>query len=104
MVLDSSKTCPPSTDDYTYLCSLLHDALDAGACGWSAQRLPPTGPACVQRDYGGTAMVTDVMSDDTCLALARVLGERSEGYIQMTLTSDNLQHDLLHFENLATVS
>ena len=104
MGLDAAKTRLPSPDEERHICRLLHEALDAGACGWSAQRLPPTGPACVQRDYDGTPMVTDVMSDDTCLALARVLGERSEGFIQMTLTSDNLQHDLLHFEDLATVS
>jgi N-acyl-D-aspartate/D-glutamate deacylase len=104
MGLEAAKTRMPSPDEERRICRLLHEALDAGACGWSAQRLPPTGPACVQRDYDGTPMVTDVMSDDTCLALARVLGERSEGFIQMTLTSDNLQHDLQHFEDLAALS
>jgi N-acyl-D-aspartate/D-glutamate deacylase len=104
MGLDAAKTRAPSPAEEREVCRLLHEALDAGACGWSAQRLPPTGPACVQRDYDGTPMVTDVMTDATCLALARVLGERSEGFMQMTLTSDSLQHDLLHFEDLATVS
>ena len=37
----------------------------------------------MQRDYDGTPMVTDVMHNDTAIALARVLGERNEGFIQM---------------------
>ena len=30
------------------MCRILELSLDAGGCGWSAQRLPPTGPAGVQ--------------------------------------------------------
>ncbi|MEZ5263501.1 MAG: amidohydrolase family protein [Acidimicrobiales bacterium] len=39
----------PTDDERTLLAKLLHEALDAGGCGWTAQRLPPTGPAAVQR-------------------------------------------------------
>ena len=45
---------------------LLNEAMDAGAYGWSAQRLEPDGPSSVQRDYDGSPMVSDVMHDETC--------------------------------------
>ncbi|HXW85274.1 MAG TPA: amidohydrolase family protein, partial [Candidatus Binataceae bacterium] len=86
------------------ICRLLDEAMEAGACGWSAQRLDPNGPACVQRDFDGTPMVSDLMSDDTCLALARVLGRRNEGFMQMTLVSGDVAHDMQHFEKLAELS
>ena len=49
-------------------------------------------------------MVSDLMADETCLALARVLGRRNEGFIQMTLVSADPMHDLNHFEQLAEQS
>jgi N-acyl-D-aspartate/D-glutamate deacylase len=104
MGLDEAKSRPPTEKEEREICRLLDEAMDAGACGWSAQRLDPNGPACVQRDFDGTPMVSDLMSDDTCLALARVLGRRNEGFIQMTLATGNPEHDLRHFEQLAEVS
>ncbi len=104
MGLEEAKRRPPTEREEREICRLLDEAIDAGACGWSAQRLDPNGPACVQRDFDGTPMVSDLMSDDTCLALARVLGRRNEGFIQMTLASADSQHDLQHFEKLAELS
>jgi N-acyl-D-aspartate/D-glutamate deacylase len=104
MGLEEAKSRPPTEKEEREIGRLLDEAMDAGACGWSAQRLDPSGPACVQRDFDGTPMVSDLMSDDTCLALARVLGRRNEGFIQMTLASGNPEHDLRHFEQLAEVS
>ena len=104
MGLEEAKRRPPTEQEERELCRLLDEAMDAGACGWSAQRLDPNGPACVQRDFDGTPMVSDVMSDETCLALARVLGRRNEGFIQMTLASADSQHDIQHFEKLAELS
>jgi N-acyl-D-aspartate/D-glutamate deacylase len=104
MGLDDAKSRPPTEKEEREICRLLDEAMDAGACGWSAQRLDPNGPACVQRDFDGTPMVSDLMSDDTCLALARVLRRRNEGFIQMTLASANPEHDLRHFEQLAEIS
>ena len=66
---------------------LLNEAMDAGACGWSAQRMLPTGPAAVQRDYDGSPMPTDVMHDETCREFAKVLAERNDGFMQMLLVS-----------------
>jgi len=59
---------------------LLGEAMDAGACGWSAQLL---GDAGVQRDHDGTPMVTDLMSEDDMIFFAKALGRIGRGVIQM---------------------
>ena len=104
MGMDAAKSRPPTEQEEREICRLLDEAMDAGACGWSAQRLDPNGPACVQRDFDGTPMVSDLMADSTCLALAGVLGRRNEGFIQMTLVSADPAHDINHFEQLAQIS
>ena len=53
---------------------------DAGACGWSAQVL---GATSVQRDYDGTPMITDLMTEHELLTFAKVLAERDEGFIEL---------------------
>ena len=73
------------------MCRLLNEAMDAGGCGWSAQRLHPKRRRLVQRDFDGTPMVTDVMHNETALALARVLRQRNEGFIQMVLSTGRSQ-------------
>ena len=83
---------------------LFNEAMDAGGCGWSAQRLQPGGPACVQRDYDGTPMVTDVMGDATCRNLARELGRRNSGFIQLSMATEDPFHDLQEIEALAELS
>ncbi len=94
----------PTDDQHREIARLLHEAMDAGGCGWSAQRLPPSGPAAVQRDWDGTAMPTDVMHDETCRVLSTVLAERNQGFVQMTLTTDDPKRDMAHLEELATIS
>ncbi len=94
----------PTDDEHALLAKMLHESMDAGGCGWSAQRLPPTGPAAVQRDWDGTPMPTDMMNDETCLVLARVLAERNQGVQQVTLTTGDVRHDLAHLEEIASVS
>jgi N-acyl-D-aspartate/D-glutamate deacylase len=94
----------PTDAEHAELCRLFEQALDAGGCGWSAQRLMPDGPSAVQVDYDGTPMVTDVMHDATCEALARVLGRRNEGFMQMTISSGSYRHDREHMERLAALS
>ena len=85
--------CRP-TSEHAEMRRLLHEAMDAGACGWSAQRLLPTGPAAVQRDYDGTPMPTDVMHDETCRELAGVLAERNDGFMQMhCVIARQMPHD-----------
>ncbi len=94
----------PTGAEHAELCRLLHEAMDAGGCGWSAQRMLPTGPAAVQRDFDGTPMPTDVMHDDTCRAFARVLGDRNEGFMQMLLVSGDNKRDRAFYEEMAELS
>ena len=94
----------PTASEHDALSKMLHEAMDAGGCGWSAQRLPPTGPAAVQRDWDGTPMPTDMMNDETARVLAQVLADRNQGVVQMTLTTDDIKHDLAHLEEIASIS
>src|SRR4029077_9340157 len=94
----------PTEDEHAQMRRIMHEAMDAGACGWSAQRLKPEGFASVQRDYDGTPMNTDVMHDETCLEMARVLGARGEGFQEMTLVGKDPKIDALHYEKIAEIS
>jgi N-acyl-D-aspartate/D-glutamate deacylase len=105
MGIEESKTGRmPTDDEHAVMRRILHEAMDAGACGWSAQRLVPNGPSSVQRDYDGSPMNTDVMHDETCIEMARVLGERGEGFQELTLSSWDPRRDAEHYEKLAEVS
>ena len=94
----------PTPEEHDRLAVMLDAAMQAGGCGWSAQRLPPSGPAAVQRDWDGTPMPTDVMHDETCRVFARVLARRNEGVQQLTLTTDDVRHDTAHLEEIAMLS
>jgi len=94
----------PTEDEHARLAQMLNESMDAGGCGWSAQRLPPTGPAAVQRDWDGTPMPTDMMNDETTLVFAKVLGQRNQGVQQVTLTTGDIKHDLAHLEEIASTS
>ncbi len=94
----------PTPEQHAELRRLLHEAMDAGACGWSAQRMLPSGPAAVQRDHDGSPMPTDVMHDDTCREFAHVLAERNDGFMQMLLVSGDNARDRAFYEELATLS
>lgn len=105
MGIEESKTGRmPTDEEHAAMRRILHEAMDAGACGWSAQRLLPNGPSSVQRDFDGSPMNTDVMHDETCIEMARVLGERGEGFQELTLSSWDPKRDAKHFEVLAEVS
>jgi len=103
--IEESKTGRLPTDkEHAEMRRILHEAMDAGACGWSAQRLKPDGPSSVQRDYDGSPMNTDIMHDETCIEMARVLGERGQGHQELTLVSWDPKQDAKHFEVLAEIS
>jgi N-acyl-D-amino-acid deacylase len=105
MGVDESKTGRMPTDqEHATMRRLLNEAMDAGACGWSAQRLKPDGPSAVQRDFDGSPMNTDIMHDETCIEMAKVLGERGEGFQELTLASWDPKADAKHFETLAEIS
>ncbi len=101
---DAKAGRKPTEEEHAEICRLFEASLDAGGCGWSAQRLMPDGPSAVQLDYDGTPMVTDVMHDETCEVLAEVLGRRNEGFMQMTISSGSYERDRAHLEKLATIS
>ena len=94
----------PTEAEHARLVALFEEALDAGGCGWSAQRLKPEGPSAVQLDYDGTPMVTDVMHDETCEVLAGVLRRRNQGFMQMTIASGDRDADRKHMERLSEIS
>ena len=43
MGIEEAKNRPPTEQEEREICRLLDEAMDAGACGWSAQRLDPEG-------------------------------------------------------------
>ena len=101
MGLEAAKHRRATDAEIAEMQKLLHEAMDAGACGWSTQRL---GENSVQADYDGTPMVTDIMSDNECLALAEVLRDRDEGFIQITQATGDIKSDLAFEAKLAEVS
>jgi N-acyl-D-aspartate/D-glutamate deacylase len=91
----------PTDAEHAEMKRLLHEAMDAGAGGWSAQRLHPDVGASVQRDFDGTPMVTDLMRTETAFTLCEVLAERSDGFIQITNGSPNGEDSHWFVEQLA---
>ena len=94
----------PTKEEHAEMCNILHESLDAGGCGWSMQRLPPSGPGAAQLDYDGTPMPTDVMHNETALEFAKVLRDRNMGHMQCTMVSGNPKEDQAHLAELAEVS
>ena len=101
---EEAKHRAPTEVEEREIVRLFSEAMDAGGCGWSAQRLHPDGPVCIQRDYDGTPMVTDVMGDQTCRNLARELGRRNSGFMQLSMATADPFHDLKEVETLAELS
>ena len=75
-----AKKRRPTEEELHEMCRLIHEAMDAGACGWSAQVL---GANSIQRDYDGTPMITDMLSEHEILTFAKVLADRDEGFIEL---------------------
>ncbi len=101
MGLEAAKSRPATAEERKEMQRLLHEGMDAGLCGFSIQRL---GPNSTQADFDGTPMVTDTMCDDDILALGAVLGERDEGFIQITQATGDIKADLAFVEKLAAVA
>ncbi len=87
---EEAKQRLPNDAETQTIQRLLHEAMDAGAVGWGAQRLFPDSLAAVQRDYDGSPMISDVLSDEFYLSLAAVLAERRAGCIQFTQAGGDL--------------
>ena len=89
---DKAKERFPNEKEMQQIVQMFHGAMDAGAIGWSAQRLFPESSSSVQRDYDGTPMISDVLPDEFYVTLAKAMGERGEGCIQFTQSSSG-SHD-----------
>jgi N-acyl-D-amino-acid deacylase len=105
--LEAAKAGRKPTDaQHAEMARLLNEAMDAGACGWSAQSLGQPGKPArdsaggPQGDFDGTSMPSDVMWPETRLALARVLGDRGEGFIELSSGLGGREH----WEELAAAS
>lgn len=110
MGLEAAKSRPATAAERAEMQRLLHQAMDAGACGFSVQRL---GANSVQADADGSPMPTDCMADEDLLALAEVLRDRDEGFIQITQAQggdpihadgETKSRDRLFLERLAEVA
>jgi N-acyl-D-aspartate/D-glutamate deacylase len=107
---DAAKARRPDADELKAIQRVIHEAMDAGANGWSVQRL---GENSIQPDYDGTPMITDEMTDEEGFAYAEVLRERGEGTIQLTYApigkenlaeAFNMERVLKFEERLADIS
>ena len=78
---DQAKSRQPNDKEMTEIFRILDESMAAGANGWAAQRLTGYG-ASVQRDYDGTLMVSDMMSDEFYLKLAKAMSKYDGGTIQ----------------------
>jgi len=80
MGIDAAKSRRPTSEELSQMKSLIHEAMDAGACGIGLSFL---GSGNSHTDFDGSPMPTDTMHKDDACALASVLGERGEGFIQV---------------------
>ena len=79
---DEAKKRRPTEAELKEMTKLVHEAMDAGGMGWSSQVL---GTNSVQADYDGTPMITDLMTEEELIAFAKVLKDRDEGFMELTL-------------------
>lgn len=76
---DDAKGQRPNKEQFDEMKAIIAEAMDAGACGISAQHL---GMNTLQRDYDGTPMITDYMDIEDFCELSTVLKEKGRGAIQ----------------------
>lgn len=79
MGAEEAKTRRPTAGELGDMCRLLEMGMEAGACGFSLQKL---GVNSHQRDYDGTPMITDTIAEDDLKAFAKVLKKLGRGIIQ----------------------
>ncbi len=82
--IDQAKAHRVTRAQLDEMCRLLIEAMDAGACGFSAQVSGEVGN--VQLDYDGTPMVTDCMTEEEIAAFSRAMGSKRRGVAQLTGT------------------
>ena len=80
--VDKAKETRASDEELDRMCALLVEAMEAGGCGWSSQISGDVGN--VQRDYDGTPMVTDEMTEREIVAFSHALRRMGRGSTQIT--------------------
>ena len=90
---DQAKSRQPNDTEMHQILQIMDEAMAVGANGWAAQRLTGYG-ASVQRDYDGTLMVSDMMSDEFYLALAKGMSKHDHGTIQFAQNSGAIDEGL----------
>ncbi len=85
MGVEAAKQRGPTEKERAEIDRLIGEALTAGACGWSLQRM---GADTAQTDFDGTPMATDTMDEADLLELGRMLARRGAGFIQITQASE----------------
>jgi N-acyl-D-aspartate/D-glutamate deacylase len=106
---DDAKKRFPNEKEMATIIRLYHEAVGAGAAGWSAQRLVPEGRVSVQRDYDGTPMITDILPDSFYNAMAQAMADEGDGCIQFTQsgaseTSFGIEDDFKFLEKMTETS
>jgi N-acyl-D-amino-acid deacylase len=106
---DDAKKRFPNEKEMATIIGHYKEAVDAGAAGWSAQRLVPEGRVSVQRDYDGTPMITDILPDEFYLTMAKAMAEKGDGCIQFTQSGASestfgIEDDFRFLEKMAETS
>jgi N-acyl-D-aspartate/D-glutamate deacylase len=106
---DDAKKRFPNEKEMATIIRYFNEAMDAGAAGWSAQRLVPESRVSVQRDYDGTPMITDILPDEFYLTMAKAMADKGDGCIQFTQsgaseTSFGIEDDFRFLEKMAVTS
>ncbi len=84
--IEAAKAERVTDEQLEEMAALLVEAMEAGACGWSAQLNGEIGN--VQLDYDGTPMVTDCMSEREIIAFSRAIKRVGRGVVQTTGSLD----------------
>ncbi|OKI02289.1 hypothetical protein A6A06_14635 [Streptomyces sp. CB02923] len=100
---EAAKSRPPTEEEHRRIAATFEEALEAGACGWSAMRTPPGSFASNHRDHDGTPFASNVMGDETAFLLSAVMNERGAGFTQLTIGTEDLEADNRHVEKLAEI-
>ena len=106
---DDAKKRFPNKEEMATIIGHYKEAVQAGAAGWSAQRLVPESRVSVQRDYDGTPMITDILPDEFYMEMAQAMNEVGQGSIQFTQSgasesSFGVEDDFLFLEKMAKTS
>jgi len=92
MGIDAAKSRPATPEEMSRMKALVHEAMDAGAAGIAFSFL---GTQNSHTDYDNTPMPTDTMSAEDAAAIASVLAERGEGFIQvLSILGGYENHDI----------